>query len=87
MALNSGSQQFSLFELQWRGQVAAFNSDNHGKSIQLSEQGTQASRTGGVSDWGHGLVCTRDPVVVGKMLKVTVMKRHSIISFGGLVGL
>ena len=84
MAVNPGSQ-FTLFELQWSCQVAAFNIDNHGKSIQLSEQGTLASRTGGVADWGHGLVCTRDPVAVGKMLKVTVMKRHSIITFGGLV--
>lgn len=75
------TSDFNRAGLQWTSQPVTLHS-NHGKNIELLQNNTVALRT---KSWYYGIVCTSEPVSVGKMFKVTLMERNERWSFGGLV--
>ena len=73
--------------LKWAGQPVIFYHGKLGGNIELSQNNsvvTSKMRTGKVTHYNYGIAATREPVSVGVMLKVTVMKTNARWS-GGLV--
>lgn len=71
--------------LRWKNEVALFHKDNYGKNIQLLEDCAIAYRQNTHHKWGYGMVCSSEPLPVGKMLRVTILESLSVN--GGLVSL
>ena len=68
--------------LQWASQPATFNQNKTGQCVELSQNCTVATKVKG--SYNTGIVVTREPVPVGRMLKVIVSRTNSGWA-GGLV--
>ena len=66
--------------IQWDGRPVFFHS-NTGRNIILEGGGTVASRA---RSFDYGTVVTSEPVCIGQMLKITVLRREEKWR-GGLV--
>ncbi len=64
--------------VEWSSSPVTFHR-NKGKSVELTESNTVATRTLSAS----GIVFTSEPMIVGQMLKVTMTQREE--GWGGMV--
>ena len=73
--------------LKWAGQPVIFHHAKFGKNIELSQNNsvvTSKVEAGKSTHYNFGIAVTREPVSIGVMLKVTVMKTNAEWD-GGLV--
>ena len=73
--------------LKWSGQPVIFHHGKFGKNIELSQNNsvvTSRVRADKLTHYSCGIAVTREPVSIGVMLKVTVMKTNEVWH-GGLV--
>ena len=78
-----GPSLFTSAHVQWTSQPVVFH-NKYGENIELSQNNTVATRVWSVA-YNISVVCTSEPVSIGQMFKVTVLKE--VTHWGGLVSL